>query len=103
MKLYAKIQASRGGREAVKGDDIQLNLYLSQGNKKEYYIGYTSEGIMVYKNGIIICDTISKCKYCHECVNGIVQVHHHYEDEKKGKTQKGNQLENNFFDKIYLD
>lgn len=69
MKLYAKIQAGRGGREAVKGDDSQLDITLSYGNNTigllEYYT-LSNGSYRLYWNSKLI-------------------------EEGKGKTQKGEQ------------
>lgn len=66
MKLYAKIQAGRGGREAVKGDDNELIITVSKGNnvigKLEYYI-INDKYRLLWNNHLI--------------------------EEEKGKTQKG--------------
>jgi hypothetical protein len=86
MKLYATTTSEKGKTGGI-GGNIQLDLHLTQGNTKEYTICYTTEGIMVYKQGVIICDTISKCEYCNDCINGMIQVHHHYKENKKAKAK----------------
>ena len=59
MKLYAKIKAGRGGREAVKGDDLELITSLSHQNKHVYQVEYRSIGancyqLQIWKNTTLI-------------------------------------------------
>lgn len=61
MKLYETTTNTKGKTEGV-GDNIQLDTSFIKGNKVEYTAHYTTEGIMVYKQGKIVLDTISKGK-----------------------------------------
>ena len=58
MKLYATVKNCKGKKEGM-GDNIQLDIYLSKGNTEQYYVGFTTEGIMVYENGKIVFDTVT--------------------------------------------
>lgn len=72
MKLYAKIQASRGGREAVKGDDDVITVSLFVGNKMQGILTLNS-----YNNELVY-STLGN--------NEFIPV---YREQLKGKTQKG--------------
>lgn len=59
MKLYAKATNTKGKTEGV-GDNIQIDTSFIKGNKVEYTAHYTTEGLMVYKQGVVVLDTITQ-------------------------------------------
>ena len=82
MKLYAKISAHRGGREAVKGDDTRLLIDLNYGNQKIGTIGFYS----------INSDKIEGYRLVFDDLKGFKSDNSNIIIEKeiiKGKTQKG--------------